>query len=60
MTTHVTSEEPAEFIRASHMLKLSKDLRLAAEQGDHADVVTFARAIVAFVEDKPLQPVRAA
>lgn len=40
-------------IRASHILKLSKDLREAAEHGDHADVVTCARAIVAFIEDKP-------
>jgi hypothetical protein len=40
-------------IRASHILKLSKDLRNAAEHGDHADVVTYARAIVAFIGDKP-------
>jgi hypothetical protein len=46
-------------IRASHILKLSKDLRDAAQRGDHADVVTYARAIVAFIEDKPLQAVRA-
>jgi hypothetical protein len=45
-------------IRASHILKLSKDLREAAERGNHADVVMFARAIVAFIEDKPSEHVR--
>ena len=39
-------------IRASHILKLSKDLRDAAEHGNHAEVLTYARAIVAFIEDK--------
>jgi hypothetical protein len=39
-------------IRASHILKLSKDLRDAAEHGNH-DVLTYARTIVAFIEDKP-------
>ena len=47
-------------IRASRILKLSKHLRDAAERGDHADVVTYARAIVAFIEDRPLQLIRAA
>jgi hypothetical protein len=47
-------------IRASHILRLSKDLRDAAEGGDHAEVVTYARAIVAYIEDSPLQLVRAA
>lgn len=47
-------------IRASHILKLSKNLRDAAQRGDHADVVTYARAIVAYIEDRPLQLVRAA
>ena len=42
-------------IRASRILKLSKNLREAAERGDHADVVTYARAIVAYIDDKPLQ-----
>jgi hypothetical protein len=37
-------------IRASSILKLSKDLRDAAQQGDHAAVVTYARAIVAFID----------
>jgi hypothetical protein len=46
-------------VRASRILKLSRGLRDAAEHGDHADVVTHARAIVAFIEDKPLQPVTA-
>ena len=40
-------------IRASRVLKLSKDLRGAAERGNHADVVTCARAIIAFIEDRP-------
>jgi hypothetical protein len=39
-------------IRASHILKLSKDLRDAAQLGNHIDVLTHARAIVAFIEDK--------
>ena len=47
-------------IRAGYILKLRKELRHAAEHGDHADVVTYARAIVAFIEDKPLELVRAA
>jgi hypothetical protein len=45
-------------IRASHILKLSKDLRDAAEHGNHADVLTHARTIVAFIEDKPSASVR--
>jgi hypothetical protein len=45
-------------IRASHILKLSKDIRNAAEHGNLADVLTYARTIVAFIEDKPSASVR--
>jgi hypothetical protein len=47
-------------IRASHVLKLSKNLRDAAQRGSHADVLTHARAIVAYIEDKPLWLITAA
>ena len=38
-------------VRASNVLKLSKDLRDAAERTDYAGVLSRAREIVAFIAD---------
>jgi hypothetical protein len=40
-------------VRASHILRLSKNLRDAAQRVNFADVLAHARAIVAFIEDRP-------
>jgi hypothetical protein len=45
-------------IRASHILKLSKSLRDAAERTAYADVATHARAILDFIKDKPAESAR--
>lgn len=39
-------------VRASRVLKLSKEIRDAAERGNYAAVLTAARDLVAFLEDR--------
>jgi hypothetical protein len=43
-------------VRASRVLKLSKELRDAAERSDYADVLSRAREIVAFIADGQTTP----
>jgi hypothetical protein len=47
-------------IRASRILRLSRQLRAAAERSDYADVVTHASAIVAYIQDRPADDNRSA